>query len=47
LKRQVNGLSIEKVWANFKNILRRIRHKYSDFKDAIKAAWNWNKTLSD
>ncbi|MFT4694093.1 MAG: isfu1 transposase, partial [Francisella sp.] len=38
---------IKKVWANFKNILRRIRHKYSDFKDAIKAAWNWNKTLSD
>lgn len=38
---------IEKVWANFKNVLRRIRHKYSDFKDAIKAAWNWNKTHSD
>ena len=38
---------IEKVWANFKNVLRRIRHKYSDFKDAIKAAWNWNKTLSN
>jgi isfu1 transposase len=37
---------IEKVWANFKNILRRIRHKYSDFKDAIKAAWNSMKTLS-
>ena len=37
---------IEKVWANFKNTLRRIRHKYTDFKDAIKAAWNsqWNKT---
>lgn len=31
---------IEKVWANFKNVLRRMRHKYSDFKDAIKAAWN-------
>lgn len=38
---------IEKVWANFKNILRRIRHKYSAFKDAIKAAWNLNKTHSD
>ena len=31
----------EKVWGNFKNILRRIRHKYDDFKDAIQAAWNW------
>ena len=31
---------IEKVWGNFKNILRRIRHKYDDFKVAIKAAWN-------
>lgn len=37
---------IEKVWGNFKNILRRIRHKYDDFKVAIKAAWNWNKTQS-
>jgi transposase len=37
---------IEKVWANFKNILRRIRHKYTNIKDAITAAWNKNKSLS-
>ena len=37
---------IEKVWANFKNILRRIRHRYDDFKDAITFAWNWNRTYS-
>ena len=38
---------IEKVWANFKNILRRIRHKYNKLEDAIMAAWNLMLTLSD
>jgi isftu1 transposase len=33
---------IEKVWAHFKNVLRRIRHQYDDLREAIKAAWNWN-----
>lgn len=37
---------IEKVWANFKNILRRIRHEYKDIKDAITEAWNRYQTLS-
>lgn len=37
---------IEKVWANFKNILRRIRHKYKDIKNAITEAWNKGYTLS-
>jgi transposase len=30
---------IEKVWANFKNILRNLRHKYDDIRDAMSAAW--------
>ncbi|MFT4694844.1 MAG: hypothetical protein ACI8TE_001766, partial [Francisella sp.] len=37
---------IEKVWANFKNKLRRIRHLYTSFKEAVTAAWNSMKTLS-
>ena len=37
---------IEKVWANFKNKLRRIRHSYDSFKEAVTAAWNSIKTLS-
>ena len=37
---------IEKVWANFKNKLRRIRHLYNSFKEAVTAAWNLMKTLS-
>lgn len=36
---------IEKVWANFKNILRRIRHKYDSFKEAITEAWNRNRSF--
>jgi len=38
---------IEKVWANFKNILRRIRHKYNKLEDVIMAACNKMLTLSD
>ena len=38
---------IEKVWANFKNILRRIMHRYTDFKYTIKAVLNRNKAHSD
>ena len=30
---------IEKVWANFKNILRNLRHKFDDIRSAISAAW--------
>ena len=37
---------IEKVWANFKNKLRRIRHLYTSFNEAVTAAWNLMKTLS-
>lgn len=37
---------IEKVWAHFKNILRRIRHEYENFKEAIEVAWNRNKDLT-
>ena len=31
---------IEKVWANFKNKLRRIKHKFDSLSNAITYAWN-------